>query len=624
MKKLLSLVLALVLLTLPAHIFAESSLGIIGGADGPTSVFVPDEVSQSWRDKALAAGRRVNQTITLTELSGVETGDAMADAAIADLIKALGFNFSAQGDEASFAMTLSGNEVATFGGVLSGEDIYLSSNMLGGTVVVGLTEIEGLANRVLDAMVAMGAISEFDAAIFREELAVLKESLEAFEAEEAAEDAVVAEMDFSALEAILPMLMSKITPVEDIIVPRMCDPAVSGLQMVLTNEDIHAVVKQACQFLLDNPVLLDSFAEAAGYPSEEQIAAEWETAGQLYMAFGIYKDEAAFRAAQKSIEKDIREVMDDPAFPTIYDGAMTAAVYLDEKDEPVYITASMPILTTEEHFHEMDGDLDMVNIEIVEKTVSISMNYTRQTVAQGVAHVCNIFADDTGVTIDVLVGDSSTFVTVTAAEPEVEPMKLLELSVTEAANAANPAVNDIDVVATAYDGENAVLNIVYDGEYECSDAREYAKGKLTLTAYAYQWPVETSVIELADAETGTVEYVDTTVTISGDDVQPEVRESIIAFDFSTDTAISGVDYTTHASFTVEAGVVRFGMQMTEATTDPEPSIMTGNVVRPAELNDTDFSNWFNGVINAFNVWLAGLFQALPESVLMLIIYSGMM
>jgi len=599
MKKLLSMVLALVLLTLPAHIFAESSLGIIGGADGPTSVFVPDEVSQSWRDKALAAGRRVNQTITLTELSGVETGDAMADAAIADLIKALGFNFSAQGDEASFAMTLSGNEVATFGGVLSGEDIYLSSNMLGGTVVVGLTEIEGLANRVLDAMVAMGAIGEFDAAMIREELAVLKESLDAHEAEEVAEDAVVAEMDFTALESILPMLMSKITPVEDIIVPRMCDPAVSGLQMVLTNEDIHAVVKQACQFLLDNPMLLDSFAEAAGYPSEEQIATEWETAGQLYMAFGIYKDEAAFRAAQKSIEKDIREVMDDPAFPTIFDGEMTTAVYLDEEDEPVYITASVPVLTTEEHFRDADGDLEMIEIEIVEKTVNISMNYTRQTVPQGVAHVCNIFADDTGMTIDALISEGSTTATVIVTEPDFEPTKLFDLSIKKNANENNPGVTCVDVDATLYNGmEEPNLEIAYDGEYENSDVREYVAGKLTMTAYEYWYT-------------------------AAEESRHATSNSII-IEFNSDTAINGVDYTTNASFAVEAGVVRFGMQMTEATTDPEPSIMTGNVVRPAELNDTDFSNWFNGVINAFNVWLAGLFQALPESVLMLIIYSGMM
>lgn len=624
MKKLFSLVIAIMMLALPVLATAEGSLGIIGGADGPTEIIVAKEMPKTRYQDALAAGRRVNQTITLTELTGVETGDATTDAAIADLIKALGINIAAQGDEASFAMTLSGEEVATLGGALSGENIYLSSNMMGGTVVVGFDEIEPLINRILDMMVTMGAIGEFEATMIREQITSFKEALEAHELEETAEDLALDEVNTSALEALLPMMMGKITPVEDIIVPRMCDPAVSGLQMVLTNEDIHAVVKQACQFLLDNPMLLDSFAEAAGYPSEEQIAAEWETAGQLYMAFGIYKDEAAFRASQKSIEKDIREVMDDPAFPKIFDGEMTAAVYLDEKDEPVYITASMPILTTEEHFHETDGDLDMVNIEIVEKTVNISMNYTRQTVPQGVAHVCNIFADDTGVTIDALVSEGSTTVTVIATEPEFEPTKLFDLSIKETASETNPGVTCVDVDAALYGAEEPTLESSYDGEYETSDVREYCAGKLTLTAYEYRWPEEPAVIELADAETGTVEYIDTTATVSGDDVQQEVSANSVIIEFNTDTAINGIDYTTDASFVVEAGGVRFGLKLVEETVDPEPSIMTGNVVRPTELNDADFSNWFTGVINAFNAWMAGAIQSLPESVLMLIIYSGMM
>ena len=588
MKKLLSLILALMLLTLPAIAMAEDSVGLIGGADGPTQIVVANSTVKPRFANAIEAGRRVNQTITLTELTGVNTGDPMADAAIADLVKALGFNFSAQGDEAMLTMSLSDKEVANFGHALSGENVYLSSNMLGGTVVVGLTEIEGLANRILDAMVTMGAIGEEEAAMLRESLTAFKSEIDAAMQEEKLEDMVIDEMDFSALEAILPMLMGKITQAENIIVPRMCDPAVSGLQLVLTNENIHAVLKQSFQFMLDNPMLLESLAESTGAPTEAQLEAQWETAGQLYMTFGIYESKEAFMASQETVESNLREGMNELASVKILGGDVVVNVYLDEQDQPVYITGTMPILTE---------DTLTANPETM-ITTTVNLTYTRQTVPQGVAHVCNISVEDVTVTIDALVGEGSTVVNVTAAEPECEPAKLFELSIKEAASEINPGVTCIDVDAVLYDGaDTAAAAVSYDGEYEYTDAREYCKGKLVLTAYE-------------EVYTDAAEW--------------HTFEHDIVLDFSTDTVFSGVDYTTDASFTVEAGGVRFGMKLVEETTDPQPSIMTGNVVRPAELNDADFSNWFTGVINAFNAWLAGALQSLPESVLMLMIYSGMM
>ena len=588
MKKLLSLILALMLLTLPAIAMAEDSVGLIGGADGPTQIVVANSTVKPRFANAIEAGRRVNQTITLTELTGVETGDAMTDAAIADLVKALGFNFSAQGDEAMLTMSLSDKEVANFGHALSGENVYLSSNMLGGTVVVGLTEIEGLANRILDAMVTMGAIGEEEAAMLRESLTAFKSELDAAMQEEKLEDLAIDAMDFSALEAILPMLMGKITQAENIIVPRMCDPAVSGLQLVLTNENIHAVLKQSFQFMLDNPMLLESLAESTGAPTEAQLEAQWETAGQLYMTFGIYESKEAFMASQETVESNLREGMNELASVKILGGDVVVNVYLDEQDQPVYITGTMPILTE---------DTLTANPETM-ITTTVNLTYTRQTVPQGVAHVCNISVEDVTVTIDALVGEGSTVVNVTAAEPECEPAKLFELSIKEAASEINPGVTCIDVDAVLYDGaDTAAAAVSYDGEYEYTDAREYCKGKLVLTAYE-------------EVYTDAAEW--------------HTFEHDIVLDFSTDTVFSGVDYTTDASFTVEAGGVRFGMKLVEETTDPQPSIMTGNVVRPAELNDADFSNWFTGVINAFNAWLAGALQSLPESVLMLMIYSGMM
>lgn len=56
-----------------------------------------------------------------------------------------------------------------------------------------------------------------------------------------------------------------------------------------------------------------------------------------------------------------------------------------------------------------------------------------------------------------------------------------------------------------------------------------------------------------------------------------------------------------------------------ASGEPGESIMTGDVVRPAELNDGDFANWFVGIVNGLQSWLGTAMQSLPESVLTLML-----
>lgn len=618
MKKLLSLVLALVMLALPGLSVAEDTLGIIGGADGPTSLFVGGEISQSLSDKALAAGRRVNQAFTITEFSGLETGDPMTDAALMDLFKALGLRTARQGDEFEMALTLSGKDALDVGMAVNGEDIYVKSDLLGGTVVINENEVEPLMDRILTMMVLMETMTEEDAELLREQFAAMQESLTAVEEQPVEEPALLLEtLNFSALEAMMADIRAKVVPLETIIVPRMCDPAVAGVQGVLTNEDMIGITKALCQFLLDNPALMDYIGAMFGYPTEEQIAAEWETAGQLYMTFGIYKSEEEFRAAQPTFASAVREVMAEADAQKIIDGDYVVTLYADEAGVPVYGTLTLPLYIAGETLVEGEAAPG--------ETMTVSMTYTRQTVAQGVAHVCNIDVDGTGVTIDALVNEGATTVTVTGVEPEFEPTKLLDVSVNTAENATTPGVTDIDVSATIYDGaDNAVLDIVYDGEYEFTDVRKYAKGKLTLTAYEYSYMEEAATIPVIDEETGETEYIEGTWTVSGGDVEPSVLPTAIVMEFSTETLINGVDYTGMTTYAIEAGGVRVGLQAVSETTDPETSIMAGEVVRPAELTDADFSNWFVGVINAANTWVSNLMLSLPESVLTLMIYSGMM
>ena len=60
------------------------------------------------------------------------------------------------------------------------------------------------------------------------------------------------------------------------------------------------------------------------------------------------------------------------------------------------------------------------------------------------------------------------------------------------------------------------------------------------------------------------------------------------------------------------------------TSDPVDSIMSGNVVRPAELDEAAFLNWFVGAANSVTSWAGNLLMALPESLLSLILSMGMM
>jgi len=556
---------------------------------------------------ALAAGRRVNQKFTITEFSGLETGDPMTDAALADLFKTLGLRTARQGDEFELALTLSDVDVLDLGMAVNGEDAYVKSAMLGGTVVVNESEIKPLADRILDMLVLMQAISEEDAVMMKEQIAGMEETLAAVEEQPAEEpELLLNTLNFSALEGVVAYVQAKNAPVENIVVPRMCDPAAAGVQTVMTNEDMAVVIKGICQFLLDNPALLDNIGSVFDYPTEAEIAATWAAAGELYMAFGIYESEEEFRAAQPTFANVIREVMAEADTQKHIDGEYIITMYTDEAGELVYATLTLPL--------HIPGETLVEGEEAPGKTVNISSVYTRQTVPQGVAHVCNIDVDGTGVTIDVLVSEGTTTVTVTGVEPDFEPTKLFDLSIKETASETNPGVTCVDVDATLYGGAEPACEVAYDGEYEFTDVRKYTKGKLTLTAYEHT--VEYETIDTSDVETGDA------ITI---ELHPaETVATTIVFELATETLINGVDFTAETTYAIEAGGVRMVLQAVSETADPQTSIMAGEVVRPAELTDADFSNWFVGVINSFNTWLSNVMVSLPESVLTLVIYSGMM
>lgn len=529
MKKMLALLLALMMF-MPVLSMAEElgdlgDLGetgsVIGGADGPTDLFVSAD-AMSFMEAALAAGRRIDTVLTVSALNGVQTGDPAIDNAVADLLDALALRFSSQDNEGDFALMLSGKDVVNFGGAISGDDCYINSNLLGGTIVINADEVEPLLSRLIDMFVLMGAMTERDAeeikAVLAELMASLEQGLPA-----GMEMPALEEINLSALEGAFIQLLGKITEVENPVVPRMCDPAVAGVQLTVNDAEMKQLVKAMFQFLLDNPMLLDYLSATAGLSADV-----------------------------------VKEAMAEVDAQTMLDGEMVVTINVGEDDNIVYATFSLP--------HHEDG-----------VTTKIDVAYTRQTVAAGVSHVVNITIDGRTVTFDGLASDGKFVGNLYA----VDGAKALDVTILTAEE------DTLQVILNAYNDEDTVLSVKFEGECEFTDVREYFAGVLNITAY-------------------------------------ENGQAIpMTFRIVSDYAIDGVDFSGVGGFSFEVMGIEVGLQVASQTSEPQESIMSGAVTRPAQLDDAAFQQWFIDIINGLMVQLTNAMTALPESVMSLLIMSGM-
>ena len=529
MKKMLALLLALMMF-MPVLSMAEElgdlgDLGetgsVIGGADGPTDLFVSAD-AMSFMEAALAAGRRIDTVLTVSALNGVQTGDPAIDNAVADLLDALALRFSSQGDEGDFVLMLSGKDVVNFGGAISGDDCYINSNLLGGTIVVNANEVEPLLGRLIDMFVLMGALTERDAAEIKTVLAELMASLEQG-LPAGMEMPALEEINLSALEGVFIQLLGKITEVENPVVPRMCDPAVAGVQLTVNDAEMKQLVKAMFQFLLDNPVLLNYLSATAGLSADV-----------------------------------VKEAMAEVDAQTMLDGEMVVTINVGEDDNIVYATFSLP--------HHEDG-----------VTTQIDAAYTRQTVAAGVSHVVNITIDGRTVTFDGLASDGKFVGNLYA----VDGAKALDVTILTAEE------DTLQVILNAYNDEDTVLSVKFEGECEFTDVREYFAGVLNITHY-------------------------------------ENGQAIpMSFRIVSDYAIDGVDFSGVGGFSFEVMGIEVGLQVASQTSEAKESIMSGAVTRPAALDDAAFQQWFIDIINGLMVQLTNAMTALPESVMSLLIMSGM-
>ncbi len=602
MKKLFSLILALMLCAVSGLAVAE---GVIGGADGPTGIVVSEPLfilPGDLETAALEAGRMGTTTLTVTEVSGINTGDADMDAALVDLFKALGIKSTVQGDETEFAVSISGTDVLTLGLAVSEDDIYVKSNLLGGTVAVGADELDSLITRLIDMLVMMEAFTEEEAAELKgmvdgvgQAIAALLEN-GGMDMELTEEDLLA--LDFSAIMTAMEPIMAKAQMVENPVVPRNCDPAVAGMTLNATNEDMVQVVKAMIQFIKDNPKLMNYIGLQLGLNTEEQLEALWPT----FESLGLYESKEEYLADNPTFAQILDEALAELEGKKLLDGDYAINVCVDEAGTIVYMTATLPMFFEQELIYEdktaEGADAAPVAAEPVGDTVVIEFVYARQTVAQGVSHVVNITVDGETVTVDTLVSGSTAHIVLSV--PEEEPV-IIDAAVEG---------NTLTATMTCTPTESTTITCTFDGTYLCTDTEYLLAGKLTVVDVFI--PEETEAPSLNG------------MTLPGYEAnKPAEHTNTLTIDFKADYDRSGVDFNGVTDLVFSYNDVRVALQAKSFTSDPTESIMAGAVVRPAELDEEDFANWFVGVVNTISSWTGSLMQALPESLLTMLMYSGM-
>lgn len=576
MKKLLSLILAMMMFAVPC--LAE---GVIGGADGPTALFVSEDMitADAILNDAIAAGRRVTVNVTVPEITGVNTGDPAVDTAIVDFVKALGLRVEAQGDEYDMGLSLTGKDVLTLGWAVNGEDAYIKSNLIGGTIVLSLAEVEPIISRLLDMMVLMEAMTEEEAVEIKAQLPAMIETYKAaFEQGMAGQMTMedLLAMDFSAFDPVLKDVEASLEPVTEIVVPRMCDQATHGVCLTIDNAEFTGAIRALFQFIKDNPKFMAAMTSEGIGMTEETRAMEWETRGALYQQYGIYETYEAFCAENPTTAELLDQLIEETKTMKMLDGDFVTTVYFNDAEEIVYLTSTLPMFTETESVIETEENAETVN----GTTEILNVVYTRQTVAQGVSHVCNIDVDGEGITVDVLAKEKAWVINLSDNETQ-------EVGLT---------INAVE--------ENGIIK----GDFDM-----YENGPVGTFSYYHVADETQFKTEIAFALWLDEEY------LAGHPNEEPVSLSIV---YTCDYDRNGVDFSGKEIVNVSFNDVKVVVDIDIATADPVDSIMAGNVVRPAELDDAAFANWFVTAYSAITGWVGTTLMALPASVLTLMT-SGM-
>lgn len=391
MKKLTALLLALLMLALP----------VMGMAASPDELFTQAAETRPYKKEG-------KLTWGNTSLLDAET-----QALVKDVVDAIGFTLAGQENQTDFALTLSGNDVLTLSTATQGEDTYLLTNLLGGTVAFNEAEGSVILDYLMNLCVASGMMTEDDVAQAK---ASIQQALDQAESVSLTEGVSI---DTAPLSTWLEDFAARITTEEVTQQPKNSDPAAQLVSITLTGEDLTQLYTLLFDSLMDNPNFIAGLNSATLTMDGESVTAE------------------EFAARLPEMAKKIGDAVQ---------GDIPVNLYLDADGNPVYITAVVTMT--------MESEGKTV-------TITMDMDYTRLTVAEGVTHAFNIIALDKnneGLSISVSVLNSDKLTTVSAGLGSIRD------------GAATPVLG-LDVKAEKEYGDaeseldlEAVLTIVSDGQ----------------------------------------------------------------------------------------------------------------------------------------------------------------
>lgn len=616
MKKLLAMMLALMmcLSLLPAG----AEYGVIGGSDGPKSVIVstvgndlilfPDDLTVA----AQEAGRKIDAELKVAEVAGIATGDDMLDAALTDLLQSIAIRTSQQEDEFDLALALGQTDVLTFGMATAEEEAFVRSNLLGSTIAVRSEELEPLLDRLLDMMFQMEMLTEDEVNMFKEAIAALSDMIVtmaesgSFDTSMTMEDFLT--LDYSAVIDLLPTLTQKLEMIENPTVPKNCDPAAMGGKISLTNEDMVQLMKAYLQVLRDNPKLMNFLASQLGYYTEAQLDVLWDTVKDS----GMYATEEDFRKENKSFESILNEEEAALDGKKLLDGTYDILICADKDGQVVYMTLTMPIFTEIGKLYAADTEIapdqaeettaaaDASAQELEGTTTVVTLEYYRQTVAEGVSHVINLTADEETITIDTLAKDNTAHIVISTVDEE--PI-IIDVTLADGILTATLTMKP--------DDENE-LSCNFEGMYVCTE--EAYKLSLKLTG--------TNVYTPEEAETPSVNGL----TLPGfESHKPQPRTDVLEIAYVADYTRNGVDFEGTTDTTIAYNDIRIVIKGSSRSSEAAASIAAEDAIHPAALDDAAFANWFVTLMNTLNSWTGTLLTALPESMMTYIYYMmGMM
>lgn len=333
MKKLFSLLLAVMMLAMPVLGSAETMFSAMYAPFmelRPGDFGILTDVDFNYYklyNDALEAGREIQSEVSIGKINEAILGDEETATAVNDLLSALEIKASMQANELSVNIGMSGNELLTIGYAQDGTDAYLSSNLLGGTVVIGEDELIPVIERILDVLVMMEAIPEDEAAEVKAQLPQMLDMIvgELANVYQMPDLSAFENLDITPINEALAPIIAKAETVTDFEQPADCDAATSMVTVNVTGEDAASVLKSLLLTLKANPALMNAVAELMGYGENSSNM-------QMYRMF--YGESFTFES-----------MVIDPAIESMDEefegaGAVLLTLWLDAAGEVVKLTAA--------------------------------------------------------------------------------------------------------------------------------------------------------------------------------------------------------------------------------------------------------------------------------------------